>query len=116
MAKRAKTPTQLSYVTSSYAPGYRDLTLILTDNAGNNYELRLPPGKVQTLIYACADVVKQIGVPHPPIDWDQYRAQINWPAVTPWMNGPAKEDRRAESAATREHDYEPRLGRIGEDA
>lgn len=96
MAKRQKLPTQLKYLTSGYAPGYRDLTLKLADSAGNEYELRLPPDKVQSLIYACADVVAQISN-RPPIDWDQYRAQLHWPTVTPWMNGPmpAPENERA---------------------
>jgi len=85
--KRHQLPTQLRYVTSGYAPGYRDLTLKLADAAGNEYELRLPPEKVQTLIYAVADVTRQIN-DHPPLDWDWWRAQIVWPAVTPWMPGP----------------------------
>ena len=82
-----KLPTQLSHVTSSYAPGYRDLTLILKDTTGNEYELRLSPAKVQSLIYDIADVVKQINHP-PPIDWDAHRSQIVFPQCRPWMRGP----------------------------
>ena len=81
-------PTQLEYVTSGYAPGYRYLTLTLKDSAGNEYELQLSPAKVQTLIYACTDVVRQINN-HPPLDWDRYPSQIYWPAVQVlWMRGP----------------------------
>lgn len=86
--KRTRLPTQVSHVTTWAGAGYRDLLLVLKDSAGNEYELRLPPEKMQSLINSCADVTSQIS-DHPPLDWDQYRAQIHWPQVTPWMNGPA---------------------------
>lgn len=78
--------TPLKYVTHAYAPGYRELDLRLADEAGREYRLLLPPGDVQRLIFACAEVARQIGV-HPPIDWDTHRATIMWPAVIPWKAG-----------------------------
>lgn len=79
--------TRLTYKTYSTAPGYRDLTLNLVDpETGKEYELDLRPQDVQRVIYACADVTKQIGT-LPPIDWDAYRSQICWPQVTPWIAG-----------------------------
>lgn len=72
------------------APGYRDLRLVMLDPATRKeYELQLGPKDLQRLIYECADAVKQIGDPHPPIDWDRYPVQIHWPTVTPWAAGPA---------------------------
>lgn len=88
-------PTTLAYKTCWRAPGYRDLRLVLVDPAsGQEYELRLPPRDVQKLIFECADAAKQINN-HPPLDWDQYRAQIFWPTIPPWMVGPAAPSRSA---------------------
>lgn len=93
--KRKQPVSRLKYLTSSYAPGYRDLTLIAVDpETGQRFELHLPPGDVERVMFACADVVKQIGN-HPPLDWDQYRATIHMPQVTPWMPGPVAQKESA---------------------
>lgn len=89
--------TTLTYKTCWRAPGYRDLTLVLVDPSGKEYELRLPPQDVQRLIFECADAAKQIGDPHPPLDWDAWPAQIVWPAVTPWKVGPSVAPAREQS-------------------
>jgi len=79
--------TRLTYETYSQAPGYRDLTLKLTDpKTGKEYDLDLRPADVQRVIWACAEVAKQIG-DLPPIDWEAYRSQIFWPTITPWKVG-----------------------------
>lgn len=80
----------LTLRTSGYAPGYRDLSLIVVDASGREYDLRLRPQDVQSLIFDCASVTKQIN-DHPPLDWDQYPATIMWPAVTPWKEGTKKD-------------------------
>lgn len=80
-------PVQLAYKTCWHAPGYRDLRFVLTDEAGTEYELHLPPRDVQRVIYDCADAARQIN-DHPPLDWEQWRARLDWPEVTPWMDGP----------------------------
>jgi len=73
------------------APGYRNLTLTMVDpQTRKEYELRVPPKDLQRLINECADAARQIGEPHPPIDWDHYPAQIYWPTITPWMAGKRK--------------------------
>lgn len=78
---------RLIYKNHSAAPGYRDLKLKLADPVtGKEYEVDLRPADVETLIFACAEVTRQIG-DHPPIDWDAHRAQIVWPSVTPWKVG-----------------------------
>lgn len=64
--------TDLTYKTCWRAPGYRDLRLVLVDPAtGKEYELRLAPKDVQTLIFEFAEAAQQIG-DQPPIDWDTY--------------------------------------------
>ncbi len=69
-------------------PGYRDLSLTLVDpQTKREYDLHIPVKDMQRLINACADAVKQIGAPHPPIDWDRYPTKIYWPQVTPWVDG-----------------------------
>lgn len=83
-----KEPRELKYVTSGFAPGYRDLTLNCVDADGNEYRLYLRPDDVQRVVFACADVIKQIGN-DPPIDWDLYRTQLFWPQITPWKKGEA---------------------------
>jgi hypothetical protein len=80
--------TILTYKGCWRAPGYRDLTLVVVNPAtGKEFELRLPPEDVQSLIFDCAGAARQIGA-GPPIDWDAYRAQIFWPMITPWQMGP----------------------------
>lgn len=86
MGKPKRQPATLRYVTSGFAPGYRDLTLNCVDSDGNEYRLELRPDDVQRVIFACADAAKQIGN-DPPLDWDQYKTQIFWPNVTPWKRG-----------------------------
>lgn len=79
----------LTYKSCWTAPGYRNLTLVLTDASGKEYEAHLAPKDVQRLIWECADAVKQIGA-DPPIDWPEYPTQIVWPQITPWIAGPQR--------------------------
>lgn len=78
----------LKYKSCWQAPGYRSPVMVLVDEAGREYRLRLMPADLQRVINECADSVKQIGAPHPPIDWAEYPTQIYWPQITPWQVGP----------------------------
>lgn len=87
-APRGGNEARLVYENCWHGPGYRDLRVVLRDpRTGKNYDFDLPPADVQRMIWNCADAAKQIG-DHPPLDWDQYRATIQWPTVIPWMPGP----------------------------
>ncbi len=80
----------LSYKSCWQAPGYRQLTIVVTDDTGRVYDLHIGPKDLQRLINECADAAKQIGG-RPPIDWDDHPAQIYWPQISPWIAGPSKE-------------------------
>jgi hypothetical protein len=87
-APRPGSETRLVYKTCWHAPGYRHLRMELVEpRTGKIYDFDLLPADVQRVIYDCADAVKQIN-DHPPLDWPQYRAQIYWPSIVPWMKGP----------------------------
>jgi len=83
---REKPRTFLTYKTYSTAPGYRSLGVVAVDKDGQEYELRLNPDGLENLIFACADVAKQIG-DHPPLDWDQFPRTVTWPHITTWKPG-----------------------------
>lgn len=78
---------QLKYKSCWHGPGYRDLLVVLVDEAGKEHELHLPPADVQRVIFDCAEAATQIGEPHPPIDWEQWPNQLVWPTITPWKAG-----------------------------
>ena|ERR1700676_1053726 len=79
----------LTYKGCWQAPGYRNLSIVATDDAGKEYQVHVAPKDLQRLIWECADAAKQIGT-EPPIDWADYPTQIVWPQVTPWIIGPSR--------------------------
>jgi hypothetical protein len=85
----------LNYKGCWQAPGYRNLSIVATDDAGKEYQVHVSPKDLQRLIWECADAAKQIGT-EPPIDWADYPTQVVWPQVTPWIIG----QRRINRAAT----------------
>ncbi|MGL3208728.1 hypothetical protein [Bradyrhizobium sp. BR 1433] len=86
--RRTRPSIELKYKNCWHAPGYRDLRMVLVDpKTGEEYDFIIPSADLQRVIYDCADAAKQIGAPHPPIDWDAYPAQIFWPSITPWKAG-----------------------------
>ena len=76
--------TQLRLAEAGFAPGYRDVTLTLASETGQEHRLHLGPAEVQRLIDLLADAVAQRPHSPPPIDWRQYPKPIDWPAVTPY--------------------------------
>lgn len=87
-----KSGPDLTYTACWQAPGYRQLTIVATDNTGRVYDLHIGAKDLQRLINGCADAAKQIGA-HEPIDFKEHPVQIYWPQITPWIAGPSKEQK-----------------------
>ena len=74
----------LKLATVGFAPGYRDVTLILSSETGQEHSLHLGPAQVQRLIDMLADAVAQRPHSKPPLDWRNYPQPIQWPEVKPY--------------------------------
>lgn len=76
--------TSVKLAAVGFAPGYRDVTLTLSCEAGWEHFLHLGPADIQRLIDTLADAVARRPDNKPPLDWRQYPQPIEWPAVKPY--------------------------------
>ncbi len=74
----------LKLATAGFAPGYRDVTLVLSSESGQEHSLHLGPAEVQRLIDTLAEAVANGPEGGPPLAWRQYPQPIQWPAVQPY--------------------------------